>query len=135
MKTGQDAMSINSIIFTALACFTLLLFIIAVSKFRGRDRVELSQAYEDFSNDQIYVGNLPYHLGENDLRNYFSRFGAVKTIKIVRNFRTGRSKGYAFITYASAKQAVKALSAHGKDLQGRSLVVRIAKSREQHAYT
>lgn len=128
-------MSINSIVFTAVACLTLLLFIVAISKFRGRDRIALGQTYEDFSNDQIYVGNLPYHLGENDLSNYFSRFGSVKTIKIVRNFRTGRSKGYAFVTYTSAKQAIKALGAHGKDLQGRSLVVRIAKSREQHAYT
>ncbi len=97
--------------------------------------MELDQSSEDFSNDQIYVGNLPYHVRENDLHNHFSRFGAIETIKIVRNLRTGRSKGYAFVTYTSAKQAVKALSAHGKDLQGRSLVVRIAKSREQHAYT
>lgn len=128
-------MSTNLIIFTALVCFALLLFIIAVSVFRGRDRMELDQSSEDFSSDQIYVGNLPYHIGENDLHNHFSRFGVIETIKIVRNFRTGCSKGYAFVTYTSAKQAVKALSAHGKDLQGRSLVVRIAKSREQHAYT
>ena len=128
-------MSANSIIFIALACFALLLFIIAISMFKGRDRIELNQSPEDFSNDQIYIGNLSYHIRENDLRDYFSRFGAIETIKIVRNFRTGRSKGYAFITYSNSKQAVKALGAHGKDLQGRSLVVRIAKSREQRAYT
>ena len=129
------AMSTNLIIFIILACFALLLFIIAVSVFRGRDRIELDQSPEDCSNDQIYIGNLPYHVCENDLHNYFSRFGVIETIKIVKNFRTGRSKGYAFVTYSSSKQAIKALGAHGKDLQGRSLVVRIAKSREQRAYT
>lgn len=129
-------MSINSIIFILLSCFALLLFIIAVLIFRGRNRMEFNQSSKDVSNDQIYIGNLPYHIGEDDLHNHFSRFGVIETIKIVRNFRTGRSKGYAFVTYTNAKQAVKALSAHGQDLQGRSLVVRIAKSKEQqHAYT
>ena len=129
-------MTINLIIFTALACFAVILLIVAISIFnRGRNHLE-SVTSESDSNEQIYVGNLPYHVGENDLQNYFSRFGAIETIKVVRNLRTGRSRGYAFVTYASAKQAVKALAAHGKDLQGRSLVVRIAKSREQqHAYT
>ncbi|WP_244670038.1 RNA-binding protein [Coxiella endosymbiont of Amblyomma nuttalli] len=65
-----------------------------------------------YSCKQIYVGNLSYYVCENDLQSYFSRFGAIKTIKIVRNFRTGRSsRGYAFITYigayAGAKRAVK----------------------------
>ncbi|WP_264769659.1 RNA-binding protein [Coxiella burnetii] len=129
-------MSINSIIFTALVCFALILLIIAISMFgRGKDRLDDSSWKSD-NNDQIYVGNLPYHVVENDLHQYFSRFGTIESVKIVRNFRTGRSKGYAFVTYVTPKQAVKALDAHGKDLQGRSLVVRIAKSREQqHAYT
>ncbi|WP_267256684.1 RNA-binding protein [Coxiella endosymbiont of Ornithodoros maritimus] len=129
-------MSISSIIFTALVCFSLILLLIVISMFgRGRDRLGDSSCKND-NNDQIYVGNLPYHIVENDLHQYFSRFGAIESVKIVRNFRTGHSKGYAFVTYFTPKQAVKALDAHGKDLQGRSLVVRIAKSREQqHAYT
>ena len=127
-------MTTNSIIFTALACFGLILLIIAISIFnRGKDRLE-SMTSDDYINDQIYVGNLPYRIQENDLHGYFSRFGPIETIKIVRNFRTGRSKGYAFVTYESAKQAVKALAAHGKDLHGRSMVVRIAKPRQEHAY-
>lgn len=131
----QNTMSASSIILITLTCSVLLIVIIAVSIFKGRDRIELNQVSEDFSSDQIYIGNLPYHVGENDLNDYFSRFGTIESIKIIRNFRTGRSKGYAFVTYASAKQAIKALDAHGKDLKGRSLVVRIAKSKEQHAYT
>ncbi|MBW5802725.1 RNA-binding protein [Coxiella endosymbiont of Ornithodoros amblus] len=129
-------MSINLIIFTALVCFSLILLFVFISMFgRGRDRLDDSPWKND-NKDQIYVGNLPYHIVENDLHQYFSRFGAIESVKIVRNFRTGHSKGYAFVTYLTTKQAVKALDAHGKDLQGRSLVVRIAKSREQqHAYT
>lgn len=128
-------MSANSIIFTALACFALVLLIITVAILnRTRGEIDKSSPDEDYINDQVYVGNLPYRVDENDLQNYFSRFGAIQGIRIVRNFRTGRSKGYAFITYANPKQAAEALAAHGVDLFGRSMVVRIAKPRQQHAF-
>ena len=124
-------MSINAIIYTVLIFFAFILLAIAIFAFNRRNRLDNLSSWKDGNNDQIYVGNLSYHLMEDDLHQYFSRFGVIETVKIVRNFRTGRSKGYAFVTYISSKQAIKALDAHGKDLQGRSLVVRIAKSREQ----
>ena len=132
-------MSANSIIFTALACFALILLITTVAILNrtrgGVDKLEDDQDYQDYVNDQIYVGNLPYRVDENDLQDYFSRFGTIQNIRIVRNFRTGRSKGYAFVTYANTKQATDALVAHGIELYGRSMVVRIAKPRQQqHAF-
>ena len=127
-------MSTNSLIFTALICFALVLLIIAIRVFnRGRINLDDNEPV-GYTNEQIYVGNLPYFINEEDLRGYFSRFGAIHSIKIVRNFRTGRSKGYAFVTYDSYKQANEALVAHGQDLHGRSMVVRIAKPRQEPAY-
>ena len=122
-------MSTNSIFFIALASFVLTLLAIALilmSRGRGRLTHALMGGYV---NDQIYIGNLSYEVDEDLLREYFSRFGVVEAIRIVRHFQTGRSKGYAFLTYMHAKQAIKALAAHGKDLGGRSMVVRIAKPR------
>lgn len=128
-------MSANSIIFTALACFALILLIITVAILnRTKGGIEKSIEGQDYINDQVYVGNLPYRVDENDLQDYFSRFGTIQNIRIVRNFRTGRSKGYAFVTYANTKQAADALAAHGIELYGRSMVVRIAKPRQQHAF-
>lgn len=125
-------MSANSIIFTALACFALILLVITVAIFnRARGGVNKATEEGDYTNDQIYVGNLPYRVDENDIQTYFSQFGAIQGIRIVRNFKTGRSKGYAFVTYANPKQASDALVAHGVDLYGRSMVVRIAKPRQQ----
>lgn len=83
-----------------------------------------------FINEQVYVGNLPYHISEEDLRHYFSQYGVAHSVRVIRNFKTGRSKGYAFVTYNSAAQAKAALAAHGKEMQGRSMVVRIAKPRQ-----
>jgi cold-inducible RNA-binding protein len=84
----------------------------------------------DTVNDQVYVGNLPYRVDEADLKTFFSQYGMIQAVKVVRNFKTGRSKGYAFVTYANQKQAGKALNAHGQELQGRLMVVRIAKMKQ-----
>lgn len=84
-------------------------------------------------NEQIYVGNLPYRTDEDDLHQYFSRFGKVDSIRVIRNFKTGDSKGYAFVTFKTPADANAALVTNGKKIQGRAMVVRIAKPRQPHA--
>lgn len=81
------------------------------------------------SNEQVYVGNLPYRANQYDLRNIFSDYGTIRHVKVVKDPNTGRSRGYAFVTFENCQQAKKALAAHGKDLHGRTMVVRIAKPR------
>ena len=41
----------------------------------------------------MYIGNLAYDVTENDLRNAFSEFGEVSTVKIITDKFSGRSKG------------------------------------------
>src|SRR3990167_3510635 len=103
-------MSTNIIIFLVLVFVALAVFIIGIRTLnRKKNKVPLNASHAE-ANDQIYVGNLPYRVDESDLRDYFSRFGAIETVKIVRNFRTGRSKGYAFVTYSHPDQASRALA-------------------------
>lgn len=123
-------MTIDAILLIIFS-FIILVAVVTIIKMATRGKMPIDKCLADYTNEQIYVGNLPYRLDETDLRGYFSRFGGVQAIKIIRNFKTGRSKGYAFVTYQSAKQAAKALAAHGRELGGRSLVVRIAKPREE----
>ena len=127
-------MTNNSTLLITLVSIALIIIIVAVAFLsRGRNRHSRT-SLEDYINEQVYIGNLPYRIDENDLKGYFSKYGAVQTVKVVRNFKTGQSKGYAFVTYASAKQASSALDAHGDELQGRSMVVRIAKPKQQYSY-
>ena len=123
----------NSIVLIVLISFVLVLFVGTLFVIR-RGKGYHPSLINEYINEQIYVGNLPYRVDENDLKGFFSQFGSVQSIKIVRNFKTGQSKGYAFVSYSNAKQASKALEAHGQDLRGRSLVVRIAKPRQEYAY-
>lgn len=76
---------------------------------------------------KIYAGNLSYQTSEDQLREFFEEFGNIEDLKLIMDFQTGRSKGFAFITFASEEDAKKALDANGKDLDGRTIVVNAAR--------
>ncbi|EFB17921.1 hypothetical protein PANDA_010729, partial [Ailuropoda melanoleuca] len=59
------------------------------------------QEKEKLTPGVIYVGHLPPALYETQIRAYFSQFGAVTRFRLSRSKRTGNSKGYAFVEFAS----------------------------------
>jgi RNA recognition motif-containing protein len=72
----------------------------------------------------IYVGNINYSLGEADIQKIFEVLGAVESVKIIRDKRTGRSKGFAFIEMPDKKEAMEAIKTlDGKEVAGRNLRV------------
>lgn len=113
-------------IILALAALAVLLLIFLMT----RRRRGAEGAHENTGDTyQIYVGNLPYRIHEQELRDHFSQFGPIEQVRIVKNRQTRKSMGFGFITFGNAKAANSALSADGHDVQGRTLVVRIAKQR------
>ena len=77
---------------------------------------------------KLYVGNLPYEIGENDLQELFARVGGVETVTIMRDQATGRARGFAFVemnTDDGAQKAIRELNAY--ELSGRSLTVNEAR--------
>ncbi len=84
------------------------------------------------SENRLFVGNLAYQKMENDLQDYFSQAGAVTSVNLMMDKFTGKSRGFAFIEFASPADALKAVEMfQGKDFQGRELTVNIARPREE----
>jgi cold-inducible RNA-binding protein len=84
--------------------------------------------------NRLFVGNLAYQTIENDLQEYFSQAGQVTSVNLMLDKFTGKSRGFAFVEFASDADAQKAVDAfHGKDFQGRALTVNIARPREERA--
>jgi RNA recognition motif-containing protein len=80
---------------------------------------------------KLYVGNLSYTATEEDLRQLFSQAGNVKSVSVIKDRDTGRSKGFAFVEMASDDDAQKAISQlNGQSFQDRSLKVNVARPRE-----
>lgn len=80
---------------------------------------------------KLYVGNLSYSTTEDDLRQLFSQAGNVKSVSVIKDRDTGRSKGFAFVEMGSDDDAQKAISQfNGQSFQDRSLKVNVARPRE-----
>lgn len=78
--------------------------------------------------NQIYIGNLAYSTKENELRTLFADCGTVTDARIIRDKRTRRSRGYAFVEFKDAADAERAISAcDGQEFKGRQLRVSLAK--------
>ena len=79
---------------------------------------------------RIYVGNLPWRIDDDQLRQLFGQHGPVIDARVVMDRETGRSRGFGFFTMdppATGVAAVRALS--GAPIEGRPLVVNEARER------
>ena len=82
--------------------------------------------------NKLYVGNLSYSVRDDDLQQEMSAFGSVQSAKVMMDRDTGRSKGFGFVEMSSAQEAQAAIKGlHGKNVDGRDLVVNLARPREE----
>ena len=84
------------------------------------------------SQARLFVGNLSFQTGENELQDLFAQAGPVTSVNLMLDKMTGRSRGFAFVEYATPGDAEKAIAQfHDKDFQGRKITVNIARPREE----
>jgi cold-inducible RNA-binding protein len=85
-------------------------------------------------NTKLFVGNLSFNTTENDLQDAFAAHGVVTEAKLMTDRATGRPRGFAFVTMASAEEAQKATDAmNGVNLDGRNLTVNEARPKEERS--
>ena len=79
---------------------------------------------------RIYVGNLPYSVTDDELRDTFAEFGELASAEVVKDRFSGQSKGFGFVDMpnnSEADQAIKSLN--DQPLKGRKLTVNEARPR------
>ena len=59
--------------------------------------------------NRLFVGNLSFQTMENDLQDYFSQAGAVTSVHLMLDKVTGKSRGFAFIEFATPAEASQAV--------------------------
>jgi RNA recognition motif-containing protein len=73
---------------------------------------------------KLFVGNLPFGLTEETLRQVFSEAGNVDSVKIVKDQRSGRSKGFGFVEMSSDGEAATAIDTlNNRSVEGRNISV------------
>jgi len=81
--------------------------------------------------NKIFVGSLPWSINNDSLKELFAQYGEVTEAVVIMDRETNRSKGFGFVTFSSQESAQKALEMSGKEVDGRTIVVNIAKPREE----
>ena len=79
---------------------------------------------------KIYVGNMPFSMNEEQMRNLFAEFGEVESVNVITDRETGRPRGFAFVEMrdADARKAIQELSE--REIDGRKLNINEARPRE-----
>lgn len=82
--------------------------------------------------NKLYVGNLPFNTTEEELRTMFTQAGNVVSVSLIKDRDTGRSRGFAFVEFATQAEAEKAVSMfNNTPLENRTLKVNLARPREE----
>ena len=80
----------------------------------------------------IYVGNLPKSVDNNELAELFEQYGTVDNARVIRDRYSGDSRGFGFVTMPDRNEAETAIEElNGYELEGRSLRVNEARDRER----
>ena len=81
---------------------------------------------------EIYVGSLPYTVTESDLKEAFTAFGEVSSVRLVSDKLSGKSKGFGFVEMPDSSEADAAIAAlNENDFKGRDIKVNQAKPKEE----
>ncbi len=83
---------------------------------------------------KLFVGNLPYSMNDDQLRELFAEYGEVASASVIIDRATGRSKGFGFVELAEDAAADAAIAkADGSEVEGRRLTVSEARPKTEFA--
>lgn len=81
--------------------------------------------------NKIFVRNMSFATSAEELQSTFAEYGDIDDINIITDRLTGRSRGFAFITFVRQQSAETALKLNGTEVNGRKLEVSMAKEKEK----
>ncbi len=80
----------------------------------------------------LFVSSIAYKTNDDDLKAFFEQVGEVESAKIIMDRESGRSKGFGFVEFVNEDDNQKAIDQlNGKELDGRTLNVAVARPREE----
>ena len=94
-------------------------------------KTETNAQEADTSISTLYVGNLPYRANEAAVRELFSEYGQVQSVRLMKDKHTGKRRGFGFVEISAADAEQAVLSLNDSEFQQRTLKVREAKERPE----
>ena len=80
--------------------------------------------HKDYDSAYIFIGNLNYGMNEGDIAIVFSEYGEIVDLRLARDKKTGKSRGFAFLAYEDQRSTILAVdNFNGAEVCGRTLRV------------
>ena len=80
---------------------------------------------------KLFVGNLPWAVDDNSLRELFSKYSSVVSATVLKDRETNRSRGFGFVELSDDNEALQAIDEmHDSEVEGRKIVVNEARPRQ-----
>ena len=85
-------------------------------------------------NKKLFIGNLPWGITNDSLRDLFASVGEVVEAMVITDRMSGRSKGFGFVTFATEEAAQAAIQQlNEKEIEGRKIIVNVARPKEERS--
>lgn len=82
--------------------------------------------------NKLFVGNLPWSIDSEQLKETFSKYGDVTDAHVLTDKVTGRSRGFGFVEFATDEEAASAIDAlDGSEMDGREINVNVARPKSE----
>jgi cold-inducible RNA-binding protein len=81
----------------------------------------------------VFIGNLPFSTQKSELQEVFEKFGSITEIHIPVDRQTGKSRGFAFVTFETEEASQEALNMNGQEMNGRTIKVHMAHGKKETA--
>jgi RNA recognition motif-containing protein len=80
-------------------------------------------------NVKLFVGNLPWSVGDAELEDIFREYGEVQSARVITDRDTGRSRGFGFVEMQVEDLATVISATNGREIEGRPLRVNEAEEK------
>ena len=81
----------------------------------------------------VFIGNLPFSTQKSELQEMFEKFGSIPEIHIPVDRQTGKSRGFAFVSFEAEEASQAALEMNGQEMNGRTIKVHMAHGKKENA--
>jgi cold-inducible RNA-binding protein len=96
--------------------------------------IQVARFFGEYLVKNIFVGNLDFRTGEDELRQLFGKHGQVDRVALMTDRGTGRSRGFAFVEMTNANESDKAIAElNGRELGGRAINVNEARPKPERS--
>jgi RNA recognition motif-containing protein len=79
---------------------------------------------------KLFVGNLPFRISEEEVRDLFIQYGEVHSVRLINDRETGKPRGFGFVEMEEEAADAAAEGLNGMQVNGRALQVNEARERE-----